>query len=312
MERKNENSVSTKTKSLANVRAEVKAKVKAKVKASVKVNMKTNPITYLKNIMYVDADNICHENIKIQQGHMSENNIRYYDIRYLYGDVSHNQLEGSLNILCKDLMLSQKRYGAYIYGNNNCALPLNTHADTFHLLSNFIQMVRTIAIDHILAQNIPMMDLEAVTKLREKRIGLEMMRKGKLCKIIKLGSKSENHVNSQVRSIEEFNKLMRDYRYNKPDTDSFYVADLIIGFRCCVYRRENKQHIIDKQDNPNIDKLGNPNIDKLGNPNTDPYNTMISFVPYLKLMEMRYNRAECIPMINTDDKIIGLDNVLVL
>ena len=300
MNKKNENSVSTKTKNLANV--------------NVKTDMKTNknPITYLKNIMYVNADNICHENIKIQQGHVSENNIRYYDIRYMYGDMPHNQLEGSLNILCKDLMLSQKRYGAYIYGNNNCTIPLNTHADTFHLLSNVIQMVRTIAIDHILAQNIPTMDLGAVTKLREKRIGLEMMRKGKLCKIVKLGSKSENHVNSEIRTIEEFNKLMRDYRYNKPDTDSFYAADLIIGFRCCVYRRENKQHIIDKQENPDIDKLGNPNIDKLGNPNTDPYNTMISFVPYLKLIEMRYNRAECIPMINTDDKIIGLDNVLVL
>jgi hypothetical protein len=264
----------------------------------------SNPITYLKNIMYIGADNMCRENIKVLQGHMSKNNIRYYDIRYMYGDMAHNQLEGSMNILCKNLMLSQKRYGAMIYGKNNCSLPLNTQSDTFYLLVDIIQIIRNIAIDHILTQNIPMMDLEAVTKLREKRINLEMMRKGRLCKIVKLGSKSENHVNTQIHSIEEFNKLMKHYGHNNPDTDSFYVADLIIGFRCCVYRRENKQHIIDKQCDSNIDKLGNPN--------TDPYNTMISFVPYLKLIEMRYNRAECIPMINTDDKVVGLDNVLVL
>jgi hypothetical protein len=29
-------------------------------------------------------------------------------------------------------------------------------------------------------------------------------------------------------------------------------------------------------------------------------------------VEMRYNRAVCAPMINTDNKVVALDNVLVL
>lgn len=255
---------------------------------------------YLKNIIYVDSNNICNNDVKIKIGqYFSEHNVQFYDIDYCYGNKSQDQLEESMNILCKDIMLCQKRYGAYIY-DNNCNIPLNTLDDVYHHLGDVIRMIRNNAIDYIVAQDIPMMDLEDAQKLREKRIDIEMMRKGKLCKIVKLGSKTENHVNTHVRSIEEFNNLLKDYRHNRINTDSHYRADLIISFRCSVYRRENKKYIIDEEGNDVL------------NPKTDPYNMIISFVPYLKLVEMRYNRAWCIPMINTDDKVVALDKVLVL
>lgn len=261
----------------------------------------TKTKVYLKNIMYVDAHSISHDAIKITKGQqLTEHGVQFYDISYSYGDQSQNQLEESMNILCKDLMMCQKRYGAYIYSDNSCSLPLNTQSDSFHSLDDAIRTIRSTVIDHILKQNIPMLDVEHAQMLRDKRIDLEMMRKGKLCKIVKLGSKTENHVNTQIRSIEEFNNLLKDYKYNKINTDSFYKADVVIAFRCSVYRRDNEKYIVDEEG------------DEILNPKTDPYNMVISFVPYLKLVEMRYNRAWCVPMINTDNKIVALDNVLVL
>jgi hypothetical protein len=261
----------------------------------------SNHNPYIKNIMYLDTSDICYEKIKIKIGqYLHDHNIQFYNIMYHYNNISHDRLEKSLNILCKDLTLCQKRYGAYVCGGDTCTstcnLPLVIEDESFQFLECIIRMIRSVIIDHILAQNIPMMNHEHAENLRGKRVYLEMMRKGKLCKIVKLGSRTENHVNTEIQSIGEFNNLLKDYRHNKINTSSCYKANVVVSFRCSVYRKENKKYIIDKE----------------GNPKIDPHSMMISFAPYLKLVEMRYNRAVCAPMINTDNKVVALDNVLVL
>ena len=95
-----------------------------------------------------------------------------------------------------------------------------------------------------------------------------MMRKGKLCKIVKLGSRTENHVNTEIQSIGEFNNLLKDYRHNKINTSSCYKANVVVSFRCSVYRKENKKYIIDKE----------------GNPKIDPHSMMISFDIFVALI----------------------------
>ena len=257
---------------------------------------------YIKNIMYINAHNISHKAIKITAGrHLIEQNVQFYDVLYNCGDKdAQNQTNEPINILCNDLKMCQKRYGVTIYRSNNCSLPLNTHSESFNALASIIYMIRSTAIDYILQQNIPLLDIAYAELLRKKRIDIEMMKNGKMCTIIKLGSKTENHINTQIYSIDEFSNLLKDHKYNKINTDFFYKANIVISFRCTVYRKYNKQYSIEeKQNDTHI-------------PQSVPYNMMIGFVPYLKIIELCYNRASCIPVINTNTKTTMLDNILIL
>ena len=151
-------------------------------------------------------------------------------------------------------------------------------------INKIVRSIREKVIETI-RTNLRIHDIEALDH-DNGYLDIEMMRHGKMCKVIKLGSKSENNINTEIKTIEKFNELLTDYRYNKCSTDSYYKIDVIVSFRCCVYRYDKK------------DSTG--------------FVQRISFIPNAKLIEMRYNKANCVSMIDLDDKVMMTDNVLVL
>jgi hypothetical protein len=305
------------------------------------IDKKTESV--MDNIMYVDAKNIDLKRIIVQLGQpkvthegqpkvthegqpkvthegqpkvthegrpISNLNVQFYKTAYFYNDnISNDPLDqdsqksslikplidpllNNMVILCKDVALSQNRRGAHVYQKKTCNLPLNKKLGMFDELEDKIRTIRSLVIDFILKQNVPNLDNNYADELREKRVNIEMMRKGKLCKIIKLGSKSENNINTKIETIDQFNELMADPKFNKYNSDFYYKADIFIAFRCCVYSP----------------KYNNTDTIDTINKNND---MRISFTPYIKLMIMRYNKASCVTIIDTADKIIA-DNVLVL
>lgn len=280
----------------------IDASTPSKDEVNHKIQPKKQHRNYRPDIVYIDANSVDHTSMMIKNKQV--NDTRFYDIMYRYGqsslDRTIDESFGYMSILIKNLKLCQKRYGAITFGNMNYFLPLDNQTDEYRDLEDMIKGIRNVIITHIVDQNIPFLDKEHAEELRNKKVSLEMVHKGRMCKIMKLGTKSEEHINVRIKTVDEFNSLLKDYRYNKINSDSFYRADVVVSFRCSVYKRNNKKFIMDKD---GIEQL---------NPKTDPYNMVISFTPYLKLVVMRYNKARCVPVINTENKVVPLDNVLVL
>jgi hypothetical protein len=226
------------------------------------------------DIIYVNKEEFINDNIRIVQTDKKDN-IHFYSINYQYDD----KLLSYLNILINSLPLCNKRYGAYQYSDKSAHLPLNTETDVYMSVMSFIQKIRDYVIDKIMINYTGdhVFDPEYISSLKTKKIKIEIMHKGKLCKIRKLVPKNDKY--ESIKTINDFNKLMKDYKYNN-DSGSHYIGNLIISFRCYVYKRD--------------DKLS------------------ISFTPYLKLVEMIFNKANIISQIDQCDKIAGLNNILVI
>jgi len=240
------------------------------------------PNVHLKRILYVTTDDFDLKRVIIQTKTLKNHDIKMFDVMYMYGsdDISKidstDSLIDKLNLFCKDLAISSNRKGTRINGFNWCNIPLNQQYGSFDVISNIIKQIREKIIEYYKI-NFSQLNVECQPY---EYVKIEMMRNGKMCKIIKLGSKSENNVNSEIKSIEQFNNLLKDYKYNKFVTDSYYKLNSIISFRSCIY------HKID--------------------------NFALSFSPYAKLMEIQYSKADCIKIIDETEKIVTMNNVLVL
>lgn len=112
------------------------------------------------------------------------------------------------------------------------------------------------------------------------------------CKIIRLGSRSENNVNRLIETLDQFNSLFKDWRYNRKDKESYYIADVIVRFTFSVVPIGGYYRLFNKENN-----------------NGRYY---VSFKSVVDIMEMRYNKASCIPVINHKEQYLRKDNVLVL
>ena len=249
---------------------------------------------HIKNILYVDLDSFDLTRVIVRPEVTFSRSIKFnrskqsmirYEILYQYIDPNEpdttngtNRLIDKLNLFCNGIGLNQNRRGVRINSYNSCNLPLNRYKDPYDKLNSVMKGIRDYVVKYMITQNNNIEAMRAM-ETKESNIYIQMMNRGQMCKIIKLGSKSENNLNIDVPSIEEFNALLTDYRYNKKNSDSYYKTDLIISFKSCVYGDPDKK---------------------------------ISFKPYVKIMEMHYNKASCIPEINLEDLIIMTDNVLVL
>lgn len=266
---------------------------RARVSFCQKEDKKTNRF---KNEMYVDLDNFDLTRVIVapRAASLSRSNkvdqtkesIIEYEILYKYIDCresgdplqSNVTVTDKLNLFCNGIGLKQNRRGVRINAYNNCNLPLDQCRPPFDKLNYVMQGIRDRVIKYIITYDPQNKDIKATESL-ESNIYIQMMNRGQMCKIIKLGSRSENNQNVDVPSIEGFNALLADYKYNNKNTDSYYKANFIVSFKSCVYGFPDKK---------------------------------ISFKPYVEMMEIQYNKASCVPEINRENQIIVTDNILVL
>jgi hypothetical protein len=246
--------------------------------------------SYCQDIIFVDSQNINKDLIQINKKFTTENKEKnsytcdIYHIMYSYGENPLFLIQNKLSVLFKNICLSQKRYNTRIFSNNSCYIPLNTEYETYKGLENNIMMIRNIMIDNILSVNKDdlMFNIDHINELRKKKIEIQMMHKGKLCRI----NFMESNKSTEIKTINTFDTLIKNYKNNNEKTGTYYLADFIIRFKCSVYqKKELKEN-----------------------------NKFISFVPYLKCIEIRSSKNNniCHHIINTNSKIIMLDNILVL
>lgn len=224
------------------------------------------------DIIYVEDKTIKNDNINVIKSEFVKDDFMPYILKYRHNDC----LTAPLNILIKNIPLSNRRFGAYQLSDKSAMLPIDHELDNYKTLEILIKSIRKCVIDKI-AQHIKIDNAEEICT---KKIYIEMMHKNKICKISKLGSDICKKV--EIKTIDEFNMLLKDYRFN--NKSSFYMTNLIISFRCYLYRRDEK--------------------------------ICASFTPYTKLIEM-YNASKnkafsSLTEINQNIKIVDLDNVLVL
>lgn len=94
--------------------------------------------------------------------------------------------------------------------------------------------------------------------------------------IIKLGSKKENNKNKKI-DVNEYNKLV--FKKNN-NNDIYYTANLLISIKCFMYKNRDEKYI--------------------------------SFNPFIKLMEIKINKAKCKSTINTNDNYVVINNTIKL
>ena len=260
--------------------------------------------TKYQDVIYVNSQSIKTDLIKINKKSRNistkyeekENNLHIheiYEISYSYGENPLNLIQNKLAILFKNICLSPKRYNIRVFSNNSCYIPLNTNHESYKTLENNIIILRNLMIDHILAEykDDPMLNIDYINNLRTKKTQLQMMHGGKLCHVIFIELKINNYINTEIKTIDSFSSLLKDFRFNNEKTKSYYLADFIVKFKCSVYQ---KKELKEK-------------------------NKFISFVPYLQRIELRSNKINKDnisniqnSIINTNTKIVMLDNILVL
>ena len=150
-------------------------------------------------------------------------------------------------------------------------------------MENTINLIKEKALDFF-EHNIDNICNDDLQRVRQRREDVSMLnRRKRLCKIIKLGSKSEGNINTEIKTVEEFQQLMNNRVYNRPNSDRYYVVHPVISFSCCLYGKEN---------------------------NNDKWK--VSFKPYVIMMEMEFSKATCVHMINREEQLIYTNNVLVM
>lgn len=227
---------------------------------------------------YVDADKIRLPDVIIKEYHNNKGTIRYHSINYKYHDTVQNQM----NILFSDLKLHPKIGGVGKY--DNITMYCDFKDDSFHRLEDLINLIKNKTLNYF-EQNEQDLDLEDLKRVKGKRLSIYMKMKhsDKFCRIIKLGPKSSGNVNTEITCLEDFNKLIDDYRYNKSGTDRYFIGTLLLSFRTLLYKH-----------------------------NDADAKWRVSFKPYIKLMEVRFSKAKCVSVISREEKVVITNNVLSL
>ena len=228
------------------------------------------------------------------------NDVMYGEVSYIKKDIKHtkeenqpdqrhiyiinynyqNGIKNTLNIYCENISLNNKRYDILVTKYNDPILPINKKNDSNTNMMNQLKQLKCDFIDHIIKLKLPHFDNEHAEAYKEKNILISMKNGKNLAHIIKLGSLSENNINTKITDIGQFNQLLKDYRYNNTKSGSCYLANLIINFRISLYMHENLFRI--------------------------------SFNPYVKKMEIKYNKANTVSEFDQNDNMIMIDNTLIL
>lgn len=245
-------------------------------------NTDNNSDIYIDNITYLNSNKFDEKNIIIKKmgtyNYITNiDNYKYigYDIKYTY----HNKFIDNLNIMFNNVRLKQAKYYKNYYGNH--ILPYDNKCENGIFLEKIINIIKDKFIRVIENDFGNILDNENLKYFKNLQSKIHITNNEKLCKIIKLGSKTENNINIEIKTIEEFSDILSNKFYNKLNSDRFYYTHPIIGFKGCIYRK-----------------------------GMDKWN--ISFKPYVIMTEMQYSNSKCINLINREDQLIYTDNTLIL
>lgn len=226
-------------------------------------NMEKTPI---KNIVYTDDKNFKLSNVKFRKGYTFGNQVQCYDVEYRYYD----KHDGMLNIMFNNINLRKP------YKNNYSERDILLPVYKWDMHGNFdkiINSVKNMFVDYVLQIYGECICTENLEKMRKPLKKLYMVIGNKICKIIILGSKKDNNVNSEIKTYDKFVEMSCKHPLKN------YVCDPIIGFKCSVYSKYYNNLVEPEND------ISDKNF---------RYNKMaISFKPYISVMEMRHQRAIC-------------------
>lgn len=99
-------------------------------------------------------------------------------------------------------------------------------------------------------------------------------------RIIRLGSKFSDHHNVSITKLKDFENMIRDSRFNDKKNDFHYMCNTTLFFTIFVVKKEDKNNVY--------------------------------FRTCVDTMEVFHNKSKYIPFFNPCDKIIVLNNTLVL
>jgi len=184
-----------------------------------------------------------------------------------------------MNIFCDNLRLSNSCKGM-ITTKYNTMLPF-IQDEQYDVLKNTLKTIKEKFIDYLSNAHGSRYGEFFLQDFKNEEIKIYMGHGDRFPHITKLGSKVEKNLNTYITDVEQLNELLKDYRYNNEKTESWYTASMIINIMCSTYV------------NSDCEKR-------------------ISFKPYVKIMEIKYNKAHCVPMLEMKQHVVITDNVLVL
>lgn len=233
--------------------------------------------TKFKNVTYVDYKNINPNNvIFVDSGNIVHGVVRPYNVMYKYSSGIYSV---RMNIFCDNIKLSQSRKG--VITTKYSSFLLFGESEQYDVLKSELQKLKKQYIDYLSDNCGIKFERYYLDNIEKEEIKIYIGQGNNFPHVIKLGSIAENNINTEILNIEQYVALLKDYKYNKEDSESYYVASMIISIRCSVY-----------------DKLYD--------------GKRLSFKPYVKMMEMKYNKAHCVPVMKPVENVVITDNVLVL
>jgi hypothetical protein len=236
--------------------------------------------------IYIDVENFNIDNVSFEQYKSKSasfekykikgKEIQFYNIKYSYSE----QIKDNLRLFCTKLSLQNSRNNIK---SSRGYYTLEYEKETMEVerLQNILQSIKKKYIEYIVDQNNAKkieMDEEYLDNYKDSIVPMIVDEK-KVCRIIKLGSKSENNTNTVIDNIDVFSKVINDWKYNNKKTGSRFLVDIILNFTACTFCNIRQQRV--------------------------------SIKSYVQLIQIRHNKAICNPIIKKVDQI-SLDNELIL
>ena len=221
-----------------------------------------------KTTVYTDLANINLDNINISSLKKNPNMI-IFNITYNY-----NNIQDTLCVSCGNIKLSH--FKGIVESYDKHILHYDKKYQPNMDFINKIKSMRCYLIEYFIS-NYDNLDIKYLEETKNKNIQLFV---SKYTKIIKLGSRSENNINTKINSFEEFNEYIHNRTYNSYNTDRYYLADMLVSFNLILYR------------NSRIKKW------------------RLSFKPYIKSLEFKFNKSNTKSILDKSNNIFISNNIL--
>lgn len=241
-----------------------------------------------KNKLFVEPKDFSIDNIRIVKHLNNSINRMCYNVMYVYsGDEdTGTAIIDKLRMYHHNINIRSNRYSILPRDNAHyryIKVPYDIDNDRFREMDTVIQLVRTKILDLILKEHAVITNNAEINLKKNSGVYFKSRPDGTLeCNVVRLGGVSENNINIKLKTIKDINNVVTDYRYNKKGTDSYYRSNSLIWFSCVII---------------------------IPSTNSD---TQLYIKACIDTMEMYYNKSKCISTVNSNEKIIVTDNVLVL
>jgi hypothetical protein len=236
------------------------------------------------NKFYIDVNRIDMNSIKFMSSR--KNDTTFINAFYNY----HDDVYGNLRILCKGLRLRN-----YInWGKSGEKKKYTIQYDQKDPISidfkNKLKLIKETYYDHI-AKNFPSFKIsqECTAQIKNSKyfdLIIPVGMTGDICcRMVKLGSKTENNTNTEIQTIRQIEGYLKKMRYSesKEDNYNFYRANILVGLKMF-----------------------------LSHGSDESYRFNVSFKVVVRAMEIYHNKASCVSQFDNSTKILVEENIMIL